>query len=417
MRTKRLIMNYNLTIFCHSFGGLSVDKKPLYNNITTEKYGYYASRCFVISKRGDLVVLPPSETSLQSTQVLSILNEIGLGVRKEDVLFLEYGNEGVYDPNQDIKTLKKISGINIYTVNAFSGRAFLPNYISNVTNSSINYPHRRIVEIADDKVFFQTINSNYIPEGVVVENFETAEKVFSKLTEKSIIKTAKSASGLSLFLISPDDCFEMNEAVNCLKEGNILVLQKYYPHHLSPSVNLEIKENGKIIPLFISEQLLSTSSKGISVHKGNIYPVNLPLMIKKFLLKESVKIVKSISLLGYYGYIGVDWILSLNSKSGWYGKAVEVNARITAPIYPFLAIKKLGAKSFCIKNSCLPKKMTADEVRNKIDPIFWHPETKEGVIFYNFNLLTGKMIIAGFSNQREKSIELVDETEKCLNVW
>lgn len=105
MRTKRLIMNYNLTIFCHSFGGLSVDKKPLYNNITTEKYGYYASRCFVISKRGDLVVLPPSETSLQSTQVLSILNEIGLGVRKEDVLFLEYGNEGVYDPNQDITLL------------------------------------------------------------------------------------------------------------------------------------------------------------------------------------------------------------------------------------------------------------------------------------------------------------------------
>ena len=195
-----------------------------------------------------------------------------------------------------------------------------------------------------------------------------------------------------------------------------MVLQKYYPHHLSPSVNLEITKNGQIIPLFISEQLLSKSSGGISVHEGNIYPVNLPLLLKKFLLKESIKIVKSISLLGYHGYIGVDWILSLSRESGWYGKAVEVNARITAPIYPFIAMNKLGAKSFCIKNSRLPKKMTADEVRNKIDPIFWHPETKEGVIFYNFNPLMGKMIIAGFSNQREKSIELVDETEKCLNV-
>lgn len=408
-------MNSSLTIFCHALGGSYIDKGPLYNNITTEKQGYYASRDFVISKRGDLVVLPPNEDSLQSTQVLSILNEIGLGIRKEDVLFIEYGYEGIYDPNQDIKTLKKISGFNSYAVNAFSGRALLPHYISNVTHSSINSPHPRIVEIADNKVFFQTITSNYIAEGFVVNHFEEAEPFFRKLTEKSIIKTAKSASGVSAFFISPDDCSGMNEAFNCLTEGNIFVLQRYYPHQLSPSVTLEISENGQIVPLFISEQLLSNSSSGIPVHEGNIYPVNLPVLIKDFLLKASIKIVKSICLLGYHGYIGVDWILSLSGESGWYGKAVEVNARITAPTYPFIAMKRLGAKSFCIKNSRLPKKITADEVRHKIDPIFWHPETKEGVFFYNFNPLTGKMIIAGFSNQREKTLELVDEVEKCFS--
>jgi hypothetical protein len=408
-------MNYRFSIFFHDICTPSFENRQLYENLTSDKYGYYASRGFVISNRGDLVVLPPNEDSLQSTQVLSILNEIGLGVRKEDVLFIGYGYEGLYDPNQDIKTLTKISGFNSYTINAFSGRALLPHYISKLTHSSINSPHPRIVEMADNKVFFQTISSNYIPEGLVVNHFKTAEHVFRKLTEKSIIKTAKSASGLSAFLISPDECSGMNKVLNCLTEGNIFVLQRYYPHQLSPSVTLEILENGQIVPLFISEQLLSNSSSGIPVHEGNIYPVNLPVLIKDFLLKASIKIVKPICLLGYHGYVGVDWVLSLSGESGWYGKAVEVNARITAPTYPFIVMKRLGAKSFCIKNSCLPKKITADEVRHKIDPIFWHPETKEGVIFYNFNPLTGKMIIAGFSNQREKTLELVDEVENFFS--
>jgi hypothetical protein len=68
-------------------------------------------------------------------------------------------------------------------------------------------------------------------------------------------------------------------------------------------------------------------------------------------------------------------------------------------------MKKLGAQSFYIKKVSLSHQMTADEIRHKIKPFFWNPSKKNGVMFYDFDYLNGKIILAGFSNDGERTIE------------
>jgi hypothetical protein len=400
-------------IYCYdSFNPKS--GKTVWDGIDYQAIRYQASRCFMAAKKGDLAILPPCQDSLDSIQVLPILNEIGLAPRKEDILYIGWEQNQIDDPNQDIKTLRKITFFKNYLIEVFTGQAILPHYIARVTHSKINASPPNVAEMAENKVFFQTLNADSIPKAVVINEFEQAEPFFKQLSDQYIVKTAKNTSGLSAFFLTPENAYEaLKETFQLLNNGKFLILQKYYPHTLSPSVNLEINANGKIIPLFISEQLLGKSSKGVPIHEGNLYPVHLPLQIKHDLIKQSIKIAQSVSRIGYYGSIGVDWIINLNPD--WYGKAVEVNSRITAPKLPFIAMKQLGAQSFYIKKISLSHSMTADEIRNKIDPLFWCPDKKEGVIFYDFNYLKGKLIIAGFGSIVERTIELVHEAEKWLS--
>lgn len=344
-------------------------------------------------------------------QVLPILNEIGLAPRKEDILYIGWEQNQIDDPNQDIKTLRKITSVKNYQIEVFTGQAILPHYLARMTHSKINAPPSNVTAMAENKVFFQTIKADSIPKAVIITEFEQVNSFFNQLSDQYIVKTATNTSGLSAFFLAQENAEEvLQETFQLLKEGKSTIFQKYYPHTLSPSVNLEINANGKIIPLFISEQLLDKSSKGVPIHKGNLYPVYLPPKIKHYLVKQSIKIAQSVARIGYYGSIGVDWII--NFQPNWYGKAVEVNPRITAPKLPFIAMKRLGAQSFYIKKISLPYRMTADEIRNKIDFWFWNPHKKEGVIFYDFDYGNGKIILAGFAFVRERTIELVHEAEK-----
>ena len=399
-------------IFCYDFFNPN-SGKTVWDGIDYLASRYQASRCFMAAKIGDLAILPPCQDALDSMQVLPILNEIGLAPRKEDILYIGWEQNQIDDPNQDIKTLRKITAFKNYQIEVFTGQAILPHYIAGVTDSKINASPPKISEIAENKVFFQTLNADSIPKAVIINQFEQAEPFFQQLSDHYIAKTAKNTSGLSAAFIAPENAdVALKETFQSLNEGKSLIFQKYYPHTLSPSVNMEINANGKIIPLFISEQLLGKTSKGVPIHEGNLYPLYLPPQIKHYLIKQSIKIAKLVSLIGYYGAIGVDWVI--NIKPNWYAKAVEVNPRITAPKLPFIAMKRLGAQCFYIKKINLSHQMTADEIRHKIDPVFWNPDKKEGVIFYDFNYLKGKMIVVGFASDREKTIDLVQEAEKLL---
>lgn len=402
-------------IFCHDFGPKSPEGySVIFEGIPSGMF-YYSSRALVLAEKGDIVILPVDEISWRSIEVIPILNAIGLGPRLEDVIFIGFDKYNrVMDPDSAIKTLKrrrKSAGEDL--IDVFTGMAYLPHYLSKRLAVDIMSAERALVRIFDGKDFFQSLNSHFAVPGKVLSSPNQANDFYSRLNgDLMIAKTTHSSAGESAYLLHPDG-LGRKEVLSELESGKKFTVQKFLAHQESPSVNLFIAKSGTVFNFFISSQIIGRSSHGTESHEGNVFPVDYHPSIRRFLLSASLLIAKEYARFGYFGPLGVDWIINQTNKNKWYAYAVEVNARTTAPRYVYQAMKKLGAKSFAFKSSHFTAGLAASDLRQKLDSVFWSKKKGYGVIFFNYNA-KGKVILAAFGHNRGQALELLTEAEKLI---
>lgn len=396
-------------VFCHSLGVTS-EGKYSFEGLPPEKFEVYAKRAFVMAEKDDLVVIPPHEETKEVREEIVVLNEVGLGPDPRNIVYGRSTSEGkLILPDGKWKgSSRSIPG----GIIPFTGKTALPFALAKEMEMKVMAADESKVKSVDGKDFFQSLGMECIPEGGILRNEQEVLDFFSGLNGgKWISKTSQNASGMSTCLISPEK--RNKEAIlSFVEEGKLPVIQKYYRHNISPSVNMDVGSKGRISDLFLSGQILSRSPEGGLIHEGNIYPYELPLAVKRYLMSNSVRIAREYSRAGYFGPLGVDWIGDLGG--GTPPKAVEVNARVTAPRYPYKVMKKLGSHSFCLQNMEFTPGMTPFQVREALDPIWFDRERKSGVIFFNFNRGMGKMAVISLGQTSKESRELMDQAEALL---
>lgn len=396
-------------VFCHSLGVTS-EGKHSFEGLPPERFEIYAKRSFVLAEKGDLVVVPPHPETEDPRQEIAVLNESGLG---PDIRNLVYGlvlpDRGLFLPDGSWGSSGRNSEGRIFP---FSGKATLPFLLARRLGMAVDSPGEEKTKRLDGKDFFQSLGEECIPEGEVLGGEREVLEFFARLNGgKWIVKTSHNASGMSTCLLTPDNP-DKETVLTFVAEGKLPVAQKYHRHHFSPSVNMEVAPNGEITDMFISGQILSVSEEGGAIHEGNIYPCELPAAIKHYLLKNSARIGRRYSEAGYFGPLGVDWIVDTSSNIP--PKAVEVNARVTGPRYPFRVMKKLQANSFCLKNVEFPPGSSPFDLRQRLDPVWFHPGRKSGIIFFNFNQSMGKAALISLGRDLRESDELLREAENSL---
>ncbi len=396
-------------VFCHSLGVTS-EGKYSFEGLPPEKFEVYAKRAFVLAEKEDLVVVPPHQETKDLWQEIHILNESGLGPDPKNVMHAVISENGdAVLPNGAWKAAKhRKEGMII----PFTGKTSLPFFLAEKAGMPVFSAKESKVKILDGKDFFQNLALDCIPKGKVLRRESDVLNFFSRLNGDAwICKTSQNASGMSTCLVTAEERNE--EAIlSFVEEGKLPVMQEYLRHNISPSVNMDIDRNGNVSNLFLSGQILSLSPRGGAVHEGNIYPYKLPLAVKRYIMANSVKIAGRYSRAGYFGPLGVDWIWQLGSDS--LPKAVEVNARVTAPRYPYRVMNKLGANSFCLQNVEFPSGMTPFQVRQTLDPVWFDKRKRKGVLFFNFNQSMGKMAVISLGKSIEESKEVMNEVTALL---
>lgn len=400
-----------IKIFSHDFGPSMGHDDSVYEGISYVAFGYYGSRAFLSAEPGDIAILPADEKSAACIDVLSILNPLGIGPDPRDVMFISFDRRGkIVDPENALRYLRKRkkSGNIAEGVDLFSGRALLPHLISRESGTRVlNSVGPEIVKLVDCKAFFQGIAHPAVSEGRVIRNQEEASSFFaSRNGSRFLAKTSRSASGLSAVLIEKER--GRRRVMEFIEEGKTVVVQRYYRHRSSPSVNVEILPDASVQPLFTSSQILSFSEDGTRIHEGNVVPAfDISQETRRYILIASVEIADMIAAVGYRGPLGVDWVVGPDGI-----KAVEVNARVTAPRYPYDLALKLGAKAFCFKNIRFRPGTSAENLRQWLNGIFWNGERGWGVLPYNFNPIDGKTSLVAYAPYPEMAIELVAEAER-----
>lgn len=396
-------------VFCHSLG-ITSEGKHSFEGLPPERFEVYAKRAFLLADKGDLVVVPPHRETENMSQELAVLNEVGLGPDPKNIIHGNVTAEGgLVLPNGVWREGKHRRPGRIFP---FSGKTALPFVLAGKMDLAVMTPTEEKVKAVDGKDFFQSLNMECIPEGGVLRSERDILGFYAGLNGgKWITKTSQNASGMSTCLVTPE---KRNKEVmlSFVEQGKLPVLQRYYLHDLSPSVNMDVDAKGRVLNVFLTGQILSGSPAGGSIHEGNVYPYKLPPAVKKYLITNSIRLARQYARNGYFGPMGVDWIVDSTFETA--PKAVEVNARVTAPRYPYRVMKKLGASSFYLRNAEFSPGLSPFSIRQLLDPVWFHPEKKQGVIFFNFNQSLGKMNLISLGKNFQESQEMIDEVENLL---
>lgn len=384
-----------------------------FEGICSENFDHYSARSFVKAEKKDLVVLSPNKKTESAVTALPYLQEAGIGPKDNNILFIGYDAKKncLTDPDNALPVLTSKYPNSI--IEPFSGMGAFAHEIARKTKLRVNSPHPLLVRKVNGKDYFQNLGFDCIPFGKCIYNLDQAISFFKENKQTVVVKSIHSASGLSSTIVSGDGT-GVEDAINLVLEGKKIVIQKFFEHDVSPSVNLEINKDGKIEFLFTSSQILSISSNGTEIHEGNICFSGLSDDIEEYIIKQSIKICRRVVKTKYFGPIGVDWIVNYNNGD-WKAWAVEINPRITAPRYPYEMNKKLGAKSFGFENMSFNPKYNARDIRNMLDNVYWNVSKKEGVLFYNFNGIDGKLIVCAFGKCQERVKELLKESKRILS--
>ncbi|MFA5358252.1 MAG: hypothetical protein WC310_00320 [Patescibacteria group bacterium] len=349
-------------------------------------------RMLIAARQGDKVVLPIGVEPLE----LELLNRLGFGPRPEDVVYVD-GN----------LTSADLHG----KVFPFSGCSVQQRQMVELAGLDFAAPSLEICRQADSKAFFQSVlhDLRLRPFGriVVTGDRERMKEVVKEMLSRHgslLLKAAHSTSGLQQHLIMsladlPEDLALKGKAV----------VQEFIPHVVSPSAQYYLKPGGNWKLNSMTTQILDGRH-----HVGNIFPpTDLSPEVIAEIEKIGSRIVPRYAELGYYGPLSVDFMLTENNRLF----PCEVNARVTAPWYPWEAARRnLGAPvPFWMKSLRINPKTTIAKMEKVLGKLLFNPKTKKGALPFSFLPKQNftYLVIYG-SNQNEFVNRLVPQVQWAL---
>jgi len=203
----------------------------------------------------------------------------------------------------------------------------------------------------------------------------------------------------------------------------------------SPSVQLRIQPNGKVVLISSHEQVLGGSTG--QVYLGCRFPADDEY--RNLLLEQGLRIGEVLSQQGVIGRFGIDFLLSRDHGGEWQSNALEINLRMGGTTPPFHALEFLtsGELDPCtgvfrtpdgqekyysatdnLKSSAyrglLPEDLFDIIIRHNIH---YRPASGTGVLFYMIGALSqfGKLGMTCIGNTPEESDELFRRTVALLD--
>lgn len=330
-------------------------------------------RALLVAKPGERVVLPEGSVPAE----LPLLNHLGFGPRPEDIVYARPdGTIAAGDNN--------LEGAEVLP---FSGTTQRARLFAEKNGCAFDAPDRDTCLAANSKATFQEIlalsgfdEPVLGPDGFVTtrDDAERGVKNFFAETacEKVVIKGVHSASGLQQKVVA------RGEPVSVADLPQDLVVQEFVEHDYSASVLVRTDLVFSSTVLAASAQILDGNH-----HIGNLYP--LPQNDGRLL--ESLGAIgrllgDEIADLGYWGFLGVDFLVKVRENGVHEALANEVNARIPAPWYPWNASRRrLGRPlPFRMKSLKLRPGATIDDIERVMAGLLFNPHRQQGFVPFCF---------------------------------
>lgn len=274
-------------------------------------------------------------------------------------------------------------------------------------------------------------------EGVICFGIEDASKIAAIRYVKEegvVMKTNKGHSGMGVEIFRPGDlpsdyhaCQE--KIYKLLKKDAYwsmfpIIIEKYINVSTTiaggnPNVEFKISRNGRIDFLYHCGVLVDKNGDFYGIEIGDdIMPERVAAQIKD----TGFYIAERFAQAGYRGYFDVDYVAGRNGEI----YVAESNVRSTGGTFVYATATALFGENFMFDTYLFSnngykiphlKRQTFEQMRQRLEPILYNKETKEGLILTSENLLRmQKFSYIIFAKNKRRSFEIEARMEELLQV-
>jgi len=273
-------------------------------------------------------------------------------------------------------------------------------------------------------------------DGVICFGIEDASKIAAIRYVKEqgvVIKTNKGHSGMGVEIFRPGDLpAEFNECqkkiFDMLKKDAYwqqfpIIIEKLIPMSMSvaggnPNVEFKISRNGRIDFLYQCGVLVDKDGAFHGIEVGHdIMPERVAAQIKD----TGFYIAERFAAAGYRGYFDVDCVAGRNGEV----YVAESNVRSTGGTFVYMTAVALFGENFMFDTYLFSnngyeiphlKRMTFAKLQERLAPILFSKETKEGIVLTSENLLRmQKFSFIIFAKTKKRSMEIEARMIELLN--
>jgi predicted ATP-grasp superfamily ATP-dependent carboligase len=277
--------------------------------------------------------------------------------------------------------------------------------------------NHNITEWANDKIAYRRqlyrLDLSVIT-GFEVASFKEAEKAFCDLKrkgfKKALLKKPRSVAGFGIFTVESRKHLKSRLLENFI-DGDSILIEGLVPRVVfSPNVQFWIDKN-KIELIASTDQLFAKNSY---THDGNSFP---SLLEKHPEIKEKIygmckKICFRFQEQGYYGVVGIDFIITAEGKI----YSTEANARFNASTFSAMMVKKLFGdqkvfwKSFVLRTN----PMSFEDIYESNKNVFISNKREYGIFPLSIDCLNtlGEAEFLAIDKSKERIDQLINNFNK-----
>jgi len=375
----------SMTVYCHETRDICEGLPELLHR--------FPVRALLAARREDRVVVAARHGEPRE---LRLLNSLGFGPDPDHVIYTDDKGRVLAGHMPVAKT----------PVAPFSGTTSLGRLFAARNGLPFRAPARSACIEANSKGLFQEI-ANLLRESGAVKSpdgeaahGEEREAVIGKLLTRYgqvIVKGTQSSSGLQQKII------RSGESIDLLGLPETVVVQEWVEGKSSPSVNLEIGANGEVKYLFETEQILEGTH-----HVGNRLVTGTRHRNSSLIRRAAVTIGREYWRRGYYGPCGIDFLDDY---------AIEVNARVTAPWYPWQGSQNLCGRPlpFCMRSARIRPDATVDDLMGVLGGRLFDRATLSGAVPFCFLPEYSFLYVVTYSEDEARLSTLYEEVSRALS--
>ncbi len=273
-------------------------------------------------------------------------------------------------------------------------------------------------------------------DGVICFGIEDASKIAAIRYVKEqgvVIKTNKGHSGMGVEIFRPGDLPEEYHACqqkiyDLFKKDSYwrlfpIIIEKLIPVSTTiaggnPNVEFKINKNGRIEFLYHCGVLVTKEGVFRGIEVGHdIMPERVAAQIKD----TGFYIAERFAQAGYRGYFDVDFVAGRNGEI----YVAESNVRSTGGTFVYKTAVALFGENFMFDTYLFSnngydishlKRQTFDQIRQRLAPVLFDKQTKEGVIITSENLLRmQRLAFIIFAKTKKRSYEIEARMEELLH--
>ena len=275
----------------------------------------------------------------------------------------------------------------------------------------------KVVELLNDKLFFTKLAEDLgfpVIDTFIGDSNSVAARIKKDPDKNVVVKGRASIGGSQVFSgRTPKERSALIKFLDKVGQGELLLLQPYIPHTLSP--NLQFYISDEKIDLF--GRTIQALDKELG-HFGNYFDTLEDESISDRLLEIGAAFASEAGAMGYRGVIGVDFIVT--ETEGVY--PVEINTRHNTSTHALFFVNRFfGGDPFgmieperaAFLRFSTKKRVTAIEWIDLLGADTFDPDKGRGIMPYN--IADGFSFLAVGDDREDRELLIKTATKICNN--